>query len=387
MTSRDYVRAYIKVRVIDAVTSGWTFSTYVLFILSTGHTLFHASLANVVFMLTNFLLDPLTGKWGDKYGYRIIYLSGLGFWAVGMATYGFSSEFWQFCLAEIFAGIGKSLISEAMESWVENSVPRRHAIFAKGRGEARAKQATILSGILGGLIGAAFGLRWPWLVEAALSLAGLFFAWRVLRKFPRSVHSHEAVASVSIPIAWRTTFSNPQLRFITVFTMVLAFAVSPFNMFHTIWLEQLAGGESWWLGFLWIGISLCLAKGSSLTERVTKVSRVKFAALLIAVSIPMLLAAVTQWLPLVVLMFFLHEIPRGAERNLAYTYANPHIEDGNRSMMNSVRSASRMFGFAGGLILFGALSEQLTIPETWLISCLILIAYAGVIWLGNRESK
>src|SRR5690606_21188816 len=102
------------------------------------------------------------------------------------------------------------------------------------------------------------------------------------------------------------------------------------------WLEQLAGGESWWLGFLWIGISLCLAKGSSLTERVTKVSRVKFAALLIAVSIPMLLAAVTQWLPLVVLMFFLHEIPRGAERNLAYTYANPHIEDGNRSMMNSV---------------------------------------------------
>lgn len=387
MSTRDYANAYIRLQMLESLTVGWTLSTYVLFILSTGHSLLDANIANTIFMLTNFALDPITGKWGDVYGYRRVYLGGLLVWGIGMFTYSIGFSLLHFCIAEFFAGIGKALLSEALESWVENSVPFRAAVFIKARGDSQNRIMIIFSAILGSIIGALFGMRWPWLLAAISSAVVFVIAWRMLSKFPKSEHGHQLdgeESQISVLAAWHKSWHTPGLRFMLIFTAIFFAAAMPLNMFHSPLLKELSG-DSWWLGFLWIGISLAIAKGSRMTERRTKVTRQMLAIVIAGMSLMILVASLSSAWVIVLIGFLAHEVPRGMIRNLSYSFANPLIEKRERSMINSIRSAVGTFGAALGLIVSGLLSQIMRIQQIWFLVALLLFLYAGITWLQERR--
>lgn len=68
--SRKIQQIYVLSTSLQQFSVGWFFSTYVLFLLGNGLTLFHVNLLNVGFMTANFFLDPPTGFLADRIGQK-----------------------------------------------------------------------------------------------------------------------------------------------------------------------------------------------------------------------------------------------------------------------------------------------------------------------------
>ena len=64
------------------------------------------------------LLSPLFGPLGDRIGYRIMLLVGLGFLAGGMLTGGFFPFYGMMFVALVMAGLGKSVFDPAIQAYV-----------------------------------------------------------------------------------------------------------------------------------------------------------------------------------------------------------------------------------------------------------------------------
>lgn len=369
------VRTFIVVRILNDLSIAWTFTTYVLFILSTGNTLLAANLANVVFMVTNFFLDPFTGNWGDRYGHRQVFLLGQLVWALGTFVYFLSFNLLHFAVAEFIAAIGRSLESEALEAWLENLVGHDIAHKTRSDADAIAKIASITSAVLGSVIGLTFGFRIVWLIASLSSLITFGISFWLLQRTPnfriagqfarRSLSAKRQFCLVlaGLKRSWRV----PELRTTLFFTLVTAGLFQPINMF---WSAIITGrsAEDWALGGMWAGVAVAIAFGSLLAKYFKPVKTYHFALVMLAAGLPIIFAVILTGWQAPILMFLLHEIPRGLIRNLTASYASRFIKDRQRAMMNSVRSSAGMLGAATGLIVSGVLTLILTPEQVWLLS-------------------
>ncbi|HBL52205.1 MAG: hypothetical protein A3D24_02210 [Candidatus Blackburnbacteria bacterium RIFCSPHIGHO2_02_FULL_39_13] len=367
-------RAYILATSLQKFGVGWSFSTYVLFLLGQGMTLFEANLLNTGFMVASFLLDPPTGYLGDRIGQRRIYLVGQLFWAISMLVYGTSTTFAQFLAAELAAAIGSALISGALDSWMRNQVGEAETHKALSQGGSISQLVSIPAAVGGGFIGALYGLDKPWLIGSACSFAALVIAYLALRGFA----SHEKKEDVKFAIRGiaRHSMSNPALRFTIIIAFFQTLLLQPFNMFWAPIFKELSG-ETWWLGSFWVGITLAIATGSHLAQgKLQQLNGKGIALALFAIGLPMLFTPFGRSTYIVAGLFLIHEGGRGAVVPLIFTYANRHIPDEVRSTSNSIRSSASTLGAGIGLVTSGYLTFFLSPIQIW------GIASAGIILLS-----
>lgn len=377
-------RVYVALKILEGLAIGWSATTYVLFILSTGNSLLAANTANVVFMFTIFFFDPLTGKWGDLYGHRKIYLIGLLIFGLGTTTYFFAFTLLGFMFAEFLAGVGRSLMSEALEAWVTNALPKIEASHARTQGESFGKLAGIFSAVGGSLIGAHFGLGWPWIADALTCFVALLLGYTWLNKFPTEPRLNQSLGeTISVIDGWKTSWADKYIRFSLGLTFIFSVLLQPINMFWAPVFSEVSGGQTSWLGVISVAINLALALGAWLS-RVNEVKRIHFMLMLSGIGVFMLLASQAPTAILIAIFFVLHEVPRGAWRNLMYQFANEHIKPHERAMMNSVRSAMGTLGAAMGLIISGLLTEVVSAREVWMLVSLAIIIYALFIRVRYR---
>ncbi len=370
-------RTMLVIEALASLARGWFYSTYVLFLLGKGLTLFHANFINLAFMVVGFLLDPGTGRIADKVGQRKVYLWGQLAWGLGMAVYGFGNSFWAFLAAECVGAVGHALMSEALESWLRNTVSEDvcHQTISFSKGFAYL--AAIPTAILGGVVGSKFGLEWPWRMSFLSSMVCLAISWSLLRKFPKerleqtTEENSFSVLSV-IKLMWKT----PPLRFTALVAFGFSAAVQPFNMFWTAVLKQ-SSGNAWWLGFVWIGIATATFAGSFLAARI-KEKGIALASFLTGV--PMLIPYLFPKTTTILAGFFSHEVGRGAIVPELFTYSNRFIENQFRSTANSFRSSAWGMGAAFGLALSGVLTFWFSPLQIWGISATALIFLSIYAW-------
>lgn len=347
-------RAFIVVEAIQRMASGWAMSTYVLFLLDKGLTLFHANLLNVAFMTLGFVLDPSTGRLADRIGQRKVYLWGQFAWGTGMLIYGVGASFWAFLVAECTAAVGHALISEALESWLRNEVDENLCHRAISFSNGFASLIGIPSAIVGTIIGTSFGFAWPWRLAFVNCMIGLAISRWLLYRFPQEkqvtfMKQKDSLTVLSVmKLVWQTT----PLRFTALISFAVSAAVQPFNMFWTAILKE-SSGTAWWLGFVWMGIAGATAFGSFLAAKVRNKGISKAISV---IGLPMIFPYLfPKTLPILGGLLS-HEIGRGAIRPLLFTYSNQFIKDEYRSTANSVRSSAWGMGAAIGLAISGVLT-------------------------------
>lgn len=372
-------RVYLLTAIMQSVAAGWFFCTYVLFLEASGLTSLHSHFLNAIYMSSNTLLEPFTGQIADRFGQKPVFLCGQFICGVGLLIYGLGGGFIAFALAEITSALGSALISNSLECILRNLTDRDNSHRTISRGHKLTRLAAIPSAVLGGVIGAHWGLEWPWLIGSLTSFLSFGIALPLLRTVPDYRANPEGKINLSnIGALFSQCWQIHELRRVFLVVLASAAAFMPLNMLWPLILRD-ASGSTNWLGILWIGIAVFSALGAELSERgFLRPGLNGISLALIAIGLPLSLTPFPKNAVLLTAIFLLHEIGRGALRPLIFTFTNDFFPDEIRSSANGVISTLRWVGNALGLIVSGLL--------TTLIGPKIIWGLAGVTFLFTAST-
>jgi MFS family permease len=221
-----------------------------------------------IFAGTTSALEFPSGYLADRIGYRPTLIAAALFSLVGWTVYLFSPGFWTIAVAEVVLGAGLSLSSgtdSAMlyESLSEAGEEERFAVWhgrVRFSGQAAEGTAALAAGLL-----YTVSPRWPFVLEAAIWLAGVGIAWRLVEPARHRESIESAVAHV-VGIFRRIVRGSARLRALMFLTIVLTMTT-----FVPVWIIQLytvkAGVDVSWLGPIWAAANYSVAVASLASAR------------------------------------------------------------------------------------------------------------------------
>lgn len=397
---KKIVRRFIIANTLSSLSIGWFFTTYILFILDQGYTMFHANLVGACYMVACFLARPFGGYLADRLGQKRVYLVGQVFLGLGMLTYWLSRSLPAFILAEVVLALGTAGSSGVLESWTRNHCEEKLSHKAVSASMALGSVFSIPTALLGSYLGEQFGLEKPWLFSGLSFMATATVVYFLLRKLPdggepigrgwlRRKELAQALSGLkevmsNIGQCVKTSWKIEHLRFTILVAFFSAAAFQPINTFWTPLVKEV-GGSFDWLRLVWIFIALASSLGSILAmTRWLKVSGRGIALVLLVSGVPIFLALGPQpWLILIGLA--VHEIGRGALHPLLFSYSNLAISSTYRATFNSIRGSLLTLGAAFGLVLPGLLSIWFSPQVIWGISATALTFCALYAWRRNSH--
>lgn len=153
----------------------------------------HADVNEVIWVTSAYLLTyavPLlvTGRLGDRFGPKKIYLLGLAVFTVSSAWCGLSGSIQMLIAARAFQGLGASLLTPQTMSVITRTFPPQSRGRAMSLWGAAAAVATLVGPILGGFLVDGLGWEWIFFVNVPAGLVGMVLAWRLVPDL--ETHSH-----------------------------------------------------------------------------------------------------------------------------------------------------------------------------------------------------
>ena len=153
----------------------------------------HTSLSLVIWASTAYMVAyavPMlfTGRLGDQYGPRIIYVSGLIVFTIASAWCGFSTSISMLIAARIVQGLGAALMGPQTLAVVNRLFTGKSRGYAMSAWSAVQGSATLLGPILGGFFVSFLNWRWIFFVNIPIGLIAVFCALRFIPHF--AGHSH-----------------------------------------------------------------------------------------------------------------------------------------------------------------------------------------------------
>ncbi|WP_409485674.1 DHA2 family efflux MFS transporter permease subunit [Arsenicicoccus dermatophilus] len=152
-----------------------------------------ADIGAVVWVTSAYLLAyavPLliTGRLGDRYGPKRVYLVGLTVFTAASLWCGLTDTVTMLVIARVAQGLGAALMSPQTMAVITRMFPPQRRGQAMGLWGAVAGVATLVGPILGGLLIDALGWEWIFFVNVPVGLLALVLAWRLVPTF--ETHSH-----------------------------------------------------------------------------------------------------------------------------------------------------------------------------------------------------
>lgn len=152
-----------------------------------------ADVGTVIWVTSAYLLAyavPLlvTGRLGDRYGPKDVYLVGLAIFTLSSLWCGLTNSIEGLIVARICQGIGASLMSPQTMAVITRTFP------AHGRGQAMALWgatagvAMLVGPLLGGVLTDGAGWEWIFIINVPVGVVAAVLAWRLVPRL--TTHSH-----------------------------------------------------------------------------------------------------------------------------------------------------------------------------------------------------
>ncbi len=152
-----------------------------------------ADITSVVWVTSAYLLAyavPLliTGRLGDRFGPRRVYLTGLAIFTFASAWCGLTTTAGGLIAARVVQGLGASLMTPQTMAVITRLFPPHDRGRAMSLWGSVAGVATLIGPILGGLLVDSLGWSWIFFVNLPVGVIGFVLAWRLVPEF--ETHRH-----------------------------------------------------------------------------------------------------------------------------------------------------------------------------------------------------
>ncbi|MFH8251665.1 DHA2 family efflux MFS transporter permease subunit [Microbacterium sp. B2969] len=156
------------------------------------------NLDNVVWVTSAYLLAysvPLliTGRLGDRFGPRNIYLIGLAVFTLASLGCGLSSTLTLLIIARAVQGLGAAMMTPQTMAVITRTFPASRRGAAMGLWGATAGVATLVGPLVGGLLVDGFGWEWIFFINIPVGIVGFIAAWILVPKLETHPHKFDMV--------------------------------------------------------------------------------------------------------------------------------------------------------------------------------------------------
>ncbi|QEO15283.1 DHA2 family efflux MFS transporter permease subunit [Agromyces intestinalis] len=165
-----------------------------------------ANLDNVVWVTSAYLLAyavPLliTGRLGDRFGPRTIYLIGLAVFTAASLWCGLSETLEGLIAARAVQGLGAAMMTPQTMAVITRTFPANRRGAAMGLWGATAGVATLVGPLAGGLLVDGFGWEWIFFINVPVGVIGFVLAWILVPKLETHRHRFDVVGVVLSAVA------------------------------------------------------------------------------------------------------------------------------------------------------------------------------------------
>jgi EmrB/QacA subfamily drug resistance transporter len=156
---------------------------------------------SVIWVTSAYLLAyavPLlvTGRLGDRFGPKNVYLSGLVLFTLASAACGLSNSIGMLIAARVFQGVGASLMTPQTMAVITRIFPPDKRGPAMGLWGAVAGVATLVGPILGGVLVDGLGWEWIFFVNVPVGIVAFILAVRLVPKLETHAHRFDVLGIV-----------------------------------------------------------------------------------------------------------------------------------------------------------------------------------------------
>ncbi len=361
---------------------------YVTFLMRNGLNLFEVNVVNASFFLTLFLCEIPTGAFADIFGRKTSFVFACLLMCVSMFVYGNSRTLFGFICAEVLAGIGLTFRSGAFQAWLVDSLKHQGYVGEYSKIFGREGLLKQIFGGISAVVGSYLSARnstLPWFLGAIIMGVTTIIAYATMKEeyFVRSVFSWKKGFASMRDITVSSIhygLNHKAVRFILVITCVQIFAVQALNMYWQPFFRNYRVSEAH-MGFLFVGMMASLAFGAFLASKMKNGENEKKVILASQVwaGLFVILIVLVPGLPFVVVLFMLHEMPRGFWNPMIDSYLQKRIPSRERATVSSFCSIAPHIGGAIGLLASGAIAELFGISVAWAISGIVLVGSAVIV--------
>ena len=153
----------------------------------------HADVNSVVWVTSAYLLAYavpvlITGRLGDRFGPKNLYLVGLTVFTLASLWCGLTTSIGMLIAARVVQGLGASMLTPQTMAVITRIFPADRRGQAMALWGATAGVATLVGPILGGILVDAFGWEWIFFINVPVGLIGFFLAVRLVPSLPTHTH-------------------------------------------------------------------------------------------------------------------------------------------------------------------------------------------------------
>lgn len=153
----------------------------------------HTDINAVIWVTSAYLLAyavPLliTGRLGDRFGPKNLYLIGLVVFTLASAWCGLSGDIGQLIMARVFQGLGAAMMTPQTMAIITRIFPPDKRGQAMGLWGAVAGVATLVGPVLGGVLVDTLGWEWIFFVNVPVGVVAFVLAWRLVPRLETHPH-------------------------------------------------------------------------------------------------------------------------------------------------------------------------------------------------------
>ena len=130
----------------------------------------------------------ITGRLGDRFGPKNLYLLGLTVFTLSSLWCGLTGTIEGLIVARVFQGLGAAMITPQTMAIITRIFPSERRGQAMALWGATAGVATLVGPILGGVLVDALGWEWIFFINIPVGIVGFVLAWRLVPSLPTNNH-------------------------------------------------------------------------------------------------------------------------------------------------------------------------------------------------------